>query len=113
MKLSTVQDLEVSGSESGEKAKPGQGAAKLREEVNRVLSRDSSELAEALSKSAQDGKIQSARFMYKLSEKEAATDEQDGQGKIRSVVQELTDAPPWTGPLPSEMDDLADDDVVD
>jgi hypothetical protein len=103
------QIVENSDLEGRNDTTPGQGAAKLREAVNRVLSRDSIELAEALSKSGQSGKIQSTKFMYELSEGGAATDDQEDGSKIRSVVQEWADAPPWTGPLPSEMDDMTDD----
>jgi hypothetical protein len=109
---STEQVLENLDSDCRQETKPGQGSAKLREAVNRVLSRDSAELAEALSKSGQSGNIHSTKFMYELSEGGGATDDEEEGRKIRSVVQELAESPPWTGPLPSEMDDMTDDSLA-
>src|SRR5689334_2985442 len=95
--------VETSNRESKRKAKPGEGAASLREAVDTVLVRDSKHLAEALSNSGQNGRVQSTKFMYELSEGRETDDNQDEGRKIRSMALELAAAPQWTGPLPSEM----------
>jgi len=81
----------------------------MREAADEVLSRDSKELAEALSKSGQDGKIQSTKFMYELSQAGRTDDDQEDAQKIRSIALELANAPQWTGPLPSEAYDDIDE----
>ena len=92
---------------------PGRGASKLREAADEVLCRDSNALAEALSKAAQNGKIQSTKFIYELSQAGAAGSDDEGDQKSRSMALELANAPQWTGPLPSETEDEPDEDVTD
>lgn len=113
MNTSIKKVVEISSPTSTGKAKPGRGAASLRQAVDEVLRRDSKNLAEALSKSGQNGAVQSTKFMYELSEERATDDNQEEGRVMRSMVLELAGAPQWTGPLPSEMDDMTDDDVVE
>ncbi|HEY2467019.1 MAG TPA: hypothetical protein VGI45_04140 [Terracidiphilus sp.] len=113
MNASTTKVVEISKKSSSGKKEPGRGAAKLREAANEILSRDSTAIAEALSNNGRNGNLQSAKFMYELSEAGATTDDEEDGRNTRSMALELANAPRWTGPLPSEMDDEMDEDAIE
>lgn len=112
MNASNANDVENSNGNSTDETGQGQGAASLRKAADKVLSRDSEALAEALSKSGQDGKIQSTKFIYELADAETAQDDREDSEEIRRLVLELENAPQWKGPLPSERDDVAEEDTA-
>lgn len=109
MNAVTEKAAENSMAETTKEPKRGSGATRLREAADRILSRDSQDLAEALSTSGKSGKIQSTKFLYELSDAGDERDEQEDAQKLRSIALELANAPQWTGPLPSEMDDEEDE----
>jgi len=112
MNASNVNDVENLNAEHTDGAGRGQGAARLRKAADQVLSRDSMMLAEALSKSGQDGKIQSTKFIYQLSDMENGEEDREDAEAIRRLALELANAPPWKGPLPSETDDVTEEDLA-
>lgn len=112
MNASTEQVAEIPNADRTKEPKRGSGAAKLREAADKILSRDSQDLAEALSTSGKSGKIQSTKFLYELSDAGDERDEQEDAQKLRSIALELANAPQWTGPLPSEMDDEEDEAIA-
>ena len=112
MNVSTENIDKIPTTNSTGEKKPGRGAAKLREAVDEVLTRDSKELAEALSKNGQNGKVQSTKFMYELSEAGEATDGEEDAEKIRNMALELAKSPLWSGTLPEETDHESGEDII-
>jgi hypothetical protein len=84
------------------------GAAQMREAADLVMDRDCMEIAEALSTNSKNGQIQSAKFLYELSEKNEESADSESAGKLRSMAMELANSPQWTGPPPKA--DIDDDD---
>jgi hypothetical protein len=113
MNVSTENVDEIPQTNNRDEKKPGRGAAKLREAVDEVLIRDSQQLAEALSKNGQKGKVQSTKFMYELSEAGEATDGDEDAEEIRNMALALARSPQWGGPVPSETDHELDEDIAD
>ena len=84
----------------------------MREAADLVIDRDCMEIAEALSTNSKNGQIQSAKFLYELSERNEQSAEAEGARKLRSMAMELANSPQWTGPPPKaeiDEDDIADD----
>lgn len=78
-----------------------------KDSANTVLEK-SSELVESLYKGALEGNVSCAKLLVALIEK--LPPPKPRRKKQRSIALELANCPPWTGPLPSEMDDLEDQD---
>jgi hypothetical protein len=91
------------------RSKARRGSEKLREATNKVMSRDSKKIAEALSENGIKGQLQSIKFMYDLSEAGTSADEQEDARKVRSMALELSNSPQWTGPSPAEGQDEVDE----
>ena len=113
MKASAEKPTKVRKRNRTQEKKPGRGAAKLREAVDDVLTRDSKKLAEALSKTGQNGRVQSTKFMYGLSEAGEAADGEEDAERIRRMALELENSPEWAGSSTSEMGDEMDEGVTD
>ena len=85
------------------------GAQKMREAADKVIGRDSKQIAEALSKNGKKGQLQSIKFMYDLSERGAQSAEESGAQKMRSLAAELANAPEWMGePATANRNDHGD-----
>jgi hypothetical protein len=111
MNVTKPKIVEIKKKSKKTRSKARRGSQKLREAANKVMGRDSKEIAEALSENGKKGQLQSIKFMYELSEAGAEDDDREGARKIRSMALELANSPPWTGPLPSEeLDEDSDRD---
>ena len=95
------------------KSKTRSGAAQMREAADLVMQQDCHEIAKALSKSSKNGQIQSAKFLYELSEQNEKAGDGDDARKLRSMAEELASATQWTGDWPkaqhNEDDETASD----
>lgn len=84
------------------------GAAKMREAADKIIGRECKPIVEALAKNGKNGQIQSAKFLYQLSEGAEASSESDGARNLRSMALELANSPQWEGdPDPQKLDDDA------
>jgi len=82
------------------------GAAKMREAADKIIGRECKPIVEALAKNGKNGQIQSAKFLYQLSEGAEASSDGDGARNFRSMAMELANAPQWQGdPDPQKPDD--------
>lgn len=82
------------------------GAAKMREAADKIIGRECKPIVEALAKNGKNGQIQSAKFLYQLSEGAEASSDGDGARNSRSMAMELANAPQWQGdPDPQRPDD--------
>lgn len=95
------------------KPKTRTGAAQMRQAADLVLQQDCHGIAEALSKSSKDGKIQSTKFLYELAERNEEAGEGDGARKLRSMAEELANAARWTGDWPKAKQDEDDETATD
>jgi hypothetical protein len=95
------------------KPKTRTGAAQLRQAADLVLQQDCHGIAEALSKSSKDGKIQSTKFLYELAERNEEAGEGDGARKLRSMAEELANAARWTGDWPKAKQNEDDETATD
>jgi hypothetical protein len=102
--------LEKQASETKPKSKGG--AAQMREAADMFMEQDCLEIAEALSKNSKNGQIQSIKFLYELSERNAQSGEGDGAHKFRSIATEWANSPEWKGDS-SEEKSNEDDEVAD
>ena len=82
------------------------GAAKMREAADKIIGRECKPIVEALAKNGKNGQIQSAKFLYQLSEGAEASSESDGARNLRSMALELANSPQWEGdPEQQKLDD--------
>ena len=98
---------------SDSKPKGRSGAAHMRDAADLVMEQDCLEIAEALSKSSKNGQIQSAKFLYELSEQNEKAGEDNAARKFRSMASELANAAEWTGDLPKETYNDDDETATD
>jgi hypothetical protein len=101
-----VVSIDQKSSETQPKAR--RGAAQMREAADQVMERDSHQIAEALSTNSKKGQIQSAKFLYQLSEKKEQFGEGEGSRKFRSIAMELANSPEWTETSPATEEDQSD-----
>ena len=86
--------------------KQKRGAAKMREAADKIIGRECKPIVEALAKNGKNGQIQSAKFLYQLSEGAEASSDGDDARNFRSMATELANAPQWQGdPDPRRPDD--------
>ena len=78
----------------------------MREAADKIIGRECKPIVEALAKNGKNGLIQSAKFLYQLSEGAEASSDGDGARNFRSMAMELANAPQWQGdPDPRRPDD--------
>jgi hypothetical protein len=98
---------------SDSKPKGRSGAAHMRDAADLVMEQDCLEIAQALSNSSKNGQIQSAKFLYELSEQNEKAGEDSAARKVRSMALELANAPQWTGGWPEEKHNGDDETATD